>query len=164
MIASREFYFEFLNETKGKIVIGQKEEKKKENYIEREGYNSQWEFQMDAVVYGKERILPYPLIIFNIENDILIGTEPYYHYITENFFYKYISNGQCDYSILDTNYISFHCNTMIQYIIDEDFPHLEFIINGKTISFTGSDLFLKNNNETLFFIVIFHREISIQNE
>lgn len=70
-------------------------------------------------------ILTYPLIIFNIENDILIGTEPYYHYITEHFFYKYISNGQCDYSILDTNYISFHCNTMIQYIIDEDFPHLE---------------------------------------
>lgn len=156
MINKKVFYFDFTGEKNGELVIGEKPKKKGWKYIEKSVHDNSWSLKINKIIYGKTIIEKEQILKFKIELGIILGPRSYYDFILKNVLEHYIITNDCELrDLLGYAYKHFVCKKAKINEIIESFPNLEFIINDKSVIFTGKEMFFETKNKQYGLIVYF---------
>ena len=123
------------------------------------GSDLNWRFEMDQITIG-DNFFEFSNEQFMIKADIEGIEIPYsfYELLKRTYFNYYFKKKICQYDIVNNNYLVFSCNSSI--FTEEDikkFPQIDFLKSqlGFNFSFSGKELFYKNNNAYFFKMVAY---------
>ena len=165
LINSEVFYFNFENEKKGKLIIGENLFNN-ENYLKiKVGYISSlsskllWSFNFDSIYYGESKNIGTGDGIIELGHELTIGTSNYEEIIKSVFSSE--KNCFLNYSkIGNLNLKYFWCEK--ENDIENKIKNLNFELKSINYNFTffGKDLFFQENNKK-FFKILFLFDLNI---
>ena len=156
IIENKVFYFDYTGEKSGELVIGEVPKEKGLKYIEKSVHDNSWSLKTDKIIYGKTIFEREQILKFKIELGIILGPNSYYDFILKNALEHYILTNKCELKdVLGFPYEHFICKKEKINEIIESFPNLEFIVNGKSIIFTGKEMFFETKYNEYGLIVYF---------
>ena len=165
LINSEIFYFNFENEKKGKLIIGENIFNS-ENYLKiKVGYISSlsskilWSFNFDSIYYGESKNIGTGDGIIELGHELTIGTSNYEEIIKSVFSSE--KNCFLNYSkIGNLNLKYFWCEK--ENDIENKIEELNFELKSINYNFTffGKDLFFQENNKK-FFKILFLFDLNI---
>ena len=170
-IKSYDFTINYLDDNKGKIIIGLRPDEYDNNYNENDikyininyiEFSDFYYVIFSNILMNVYNIENYVNIYFQIEFNFILGSYKFYNYIQSNFFNKFIENKICflkqfiiNYNNKEKKYDYFLCNDDINL---KEFGNLIFYIKEINFNFTlnENDLFINYKNKK-FFLIVFEK-------
>ena len=160
------FFFNFLKENKGEIIIGNYHEdfdneyKKKELLITRtSNQDLAWNIDLDKTYFNNKSISNKVNGIFEIEYEVIISISSFKNFLDDEFFNVYLKNNICSFqNNYNGNYSYYICNkSNFDY---SKFPILKFFNNEMKVffEFNYKDLFIEIDDKIYCLIAFFNYE------
>ena len=165
LISSYDFYFNFISENEGNIIIGAKPHELDNKYLNQvfspiqtslAGHDEiDWAISFDKIYYGEESMYSEKSVMLRIEFGLIIGSFYWQKYLLENFFTPLINESKCfkgQTEQLGSTAYFYYCNstTDISHFKPFTFSIHEFDYN---FTLTKDDLFVKDGDKLMFLMI-----------
>ena len=162
LISSYDFYFNFISENEGKIIIGAKPHELDNKYMNKvfspiqtslvRNNEIDWAISFDKIYYGEESMYNEKSIILRIEFGFIIGHYYWQAYLLENFFTPLMNENKCFKGSANELGYFYYCNstTDISHFKPFTFSIYEYDYN---FTLTKEDLFVKDGDKLLFLMI-----------
>ena len=165
LISSYDFYFNFISENEGNIIIGAKPHELDNKYLNQvfspiqtslAGHDEiDWAISFDKIYYGEESMYSEKSVMLRIEFGLIIGSFYWQKYLLENFFTPLINESKCfkgQTEQLGSTAYFYYCNSTTDI---SHFKPFTFSIHEYDYNFTltKEDLFVKDGDKLMFLMI-----------